>query len=282
MSRPSERGNRRTSTTACDNNDGYEAKIRRKIEMEALKNSSTSTPTKRSSAPDISIESSLDIDAAKLKALKKELDDKKNRSRNRRRATVDSNRPHNLAASMPASMADDSFLQSSITSESTKSKPETFEEKIKRKLGEENNNSMSKTITSVTAVNNFAEKVKQRTEEKRRDKTKSSSSRKNRPKNLSASMPANFSSHDFAIGEMVEEGVESISFEDLYSDLRKLKRENSTLTLPISDPIIDRLSDLGIEELLRARWNDQFALVKAFKEVSVWNLVYVLLLCMYS
>ena len=280
MSRPSERGNRRTSTTACDNNDGYEAKIRRKIEMEALKNSST--PTKRSSAPDISIESSLDIDAAKLKALKKELDDKKNRSRNRRRATVDSNRPHNLAASMPASMADDSFLQSSITSESTKSKPETFEEKIKRKLGEENNNSMSKTITSVTAVNNFAEKVKQRTEEKRRDKTKSSSSRKNRPKNLSASMPANFSSHDFAIGEMVEEGVESISFEDLYSDLRKLKRENSTLTLPISDPIIDRLSDLGIEELLRARWNDQFALVKAFKEVSVWNLVYVLLLCMYS
>lgn len=280
MSRPSERGNRRTSTTACDNNDGYEAKIRRKIEMEALKNSST--PTKRSSAPDISIESSLDIDAAKLKALKKELDDKKNRSRNRRRATVDSNRPHNLAASMPASMADDSFLQSSITSESTKSKPETFEEKIKRKLGEENNNSMGKTITSVTAVNNFAEKVKQRTEEKRRDKTKSSSSRKNRPKNLSASMPANFSSHDFAIGEMVEEGVESISFEDLYSDLRKLKRENSTLTLPISDPIIDRLSDLGIEELLRARWNDQFALVKAFKEVSVWNWEYVLLLCMYS
>ena len=280
MSRPSERGNRRTSTTACDNNDGYEAKIRRKIEMEALKNSST--PTKRSSAPDISIESSLDIDAAKLKALKKELDDKKNRSRNRRRATVDSNRPHNLAASMPASMADDSFLQLSITSESTKSKPETFEEKIKRKLGEENNNSMGKTITSVTAVNNFAEKVKQRSEEKRRDKTKSSSSRKNRPKNLSASMPANFSSHDFAIGEMVEEGVESISFEDLYSDLRKLKRENSTLTLPISDPIIDRLSDMGIEELLRKRWDDQFALVKAFKEVSVWNWEYVLLLCMYS
>lgn len=281
MSRPSERGNRRASTTACDNNDGYEAKIRRKIEMEALKNSST-TPTKRSSAPDISIESSLDIDAAKLKALKKELDDKKNRSRNRRRATVDSNRPHNLAASMPASMADDSFLQSSITSESTKSKPETFEEKIKRKLGEENNNSMGKTITSVTAVNNFAEKVKQRSEEKRRDRTKSSSSRKNRPKNLSASMPANFSSHDFAIGEMVEEGVESISFEDLYSDLRKLKRENSTLTLPITDPIIDRLSDMGIEELLRARWDDQFALVKAFKEVSVWNWEYVLLLCMYS
>ena len=274
MSRPSERGNRRTSTTACDNNDGYEAKIRRKIEMEALKNSST--PTKRSSAPDISIESSLDIDAAKLKTLKKELDDKKNRSRNRRRATVDSNRPHNLAASMPASMADDSFLQSSITSESTKSKPETFEEKIKRKLGEENNNSMGKTITSVTAVNNFAEKVKQRTEEKRRDKTKSSSSRKNRPKNLSASMPANFSSYDFATGEIVEEGVESISFEDLYSDLRKLKRENSTLTLPITDPIIDRLSDMGIEELLRKRWNDQFALVKAFKEVSVWNLVYFL------
>ena len=265
MSRPSERGNRRTSTTACDNNDGYEAKIRRKIEMEALKNSST--PTKRSSAPDISIESSLDIDAAKLKTLKKELDDKNNRSRNRRRATGDSNRPHNLAASMPAA---------SITSESTKSKPETFEEKIKRKLGEENNNSMSKTITSVTAVNNFAEKVKQRTEEKRRDKTKSSSSRKNRPKNLSASMPANFSSHDFAIGEMVEEGVESISFEDLYSDLRKLKRENSTLTLPITDPIIDRLSEMGIEELLRKRWNDQFALVKAFKEVSVWNLVYFL------
>jgi len=103
-----------------------------------------------------------------------------------------------------------------------------------------------------------------------------------RPKNRTASMDMGSCDDDISISILSGEGkIESandtceihyddsnISFNDLFADLRNFKEDNNSLTISISHPtfisIMDNFSAVGMEELLKKRWENQFDSLKDF------------------
>jgi len=255
----------RRATT--DDSAAYAVKIREKIEQ--------ANAPKRMATPDISTNSTFE---AKIKA-KVAAEGKPNR-----------NRPSNLSASMPPSM------------DNASSYSESYEDKIRRKMLDEkgiqsdtaasissNGSVFAKTATAAAAKDKFEAKLRAKAEEARQKKKKSS--RSNRPKTLSASMPTiqfqfielddDYTSEKrsslSSLAEEVDEvdhttsGAETVSLEEVFSELQKL---NSSLrglrSVPVShssfNNVLDKLDTLGIEEMLKKRWDDQYNVVKSYKE----------------
>jgi len=250
----------RRATT--DDSAAYAAKIKEKIEQ--------ANAPRRMSTPDDISDSTLE---AKIKT-KVAAEGKPNR-----------NRPSNLSASMPPSM------------DNTSSYSESYEDKIRRKMLDDkgkqsttvsNGSVFAKTVTAASAKDKFEAKLRAKAEEARQKKKKSSSS--NRPKTLSASMPPASQNIELdddytaekrrslsSLAEEVDEidhetsGAETVSLEEVFSELQKL---NSSLrglrSVPVShssfNNVLDKLDTLGMEEMLKKRWDDQYNAVKSYKD----------------
>ena len=268
-----------SSTSAAD---AYEEKIRRK--MEAANNPTTPPRASSTSVADTSFE-------AKLKAKLASADNPKSDSlsssgRSRNSSSISSRRPKHLSASMPPQSMDGDGGKPGAKSSHT----ESYEDKIKRKMEEADKNASSskskqpsimKTVATAQAMSSFEAKLKIKSEEAR-SRTKSSKAKSSRPKHLSMSMPPTASaSMSDVLAESNHSGdgtsyfdVSSVSFDEVFDELQKFQNlntnTNSSLTIPTShslfNDVIDKLGSLGLEEILKKRWEHQYEALKAYEE----------------
>ena len=267
-----------SSTSAAD---AYEDKIRRKMEMEAANNPTTPPRASSTSVTDTSFEARLQAKLASADNPKS--DSLSSSGRSRDSSSISSRRPKHLSASMPPqSMDGKPGAKSSHT--------ESYEDKIKRKMEEADKNtssskskqpSLMKTVATAQAMSSFEAKLKKKSEEAKL-RTKSSKAKSSRPKNLSMSMPPTASaSMSDVLAESNHSGddtsyfdVSNVSFDEVFDELQKFQNSNtntnSSLTIPTShssfNDVIDKLGSLGLEEILKKRWEHQYEALKAYEE----------------
>lgn len=264
-----------SSTSAVDS---YEEKIRRK--MEAANNPTTPPRASSTSADGTSFE-------AKIKAKLASADNPKSDSTSSSRGTSrnSSSRPKHLSASMPPQSMDGDGKPGA------KSHTESYEDKIRRKMEEADKNissskskqpSIMKTVATAQAMSSFEAKLKKRAEEAKSRNKSSSKSKSSRPKHLSMSMPPTKSA---SMGEVIAESNHSgdevasyfdgssVSFDEVFNELQNFQNSNTninnTLTIPTShssfNDVIDKLGSLGLEEILKKRWENQYEALKIYE-----------------